>query len=515
MPRQVTYAGLARLVAQGAAIRRPPPVVAPAPEPVDLDAVIAAVLARLPTPAPVALPAVVATPVPVEYEAGDTIEDLTYDDRGRLRLKLKGGRLLEVRIAGTSTVVQAGSDGVQSIVAGDNVTVDATDPKNPVVSATGGGGGSSVPLSYLDTDGTLAANSDTKVATQKAGKTYADARLADAKAYTDAQVVGLWDDRGAFDASVNAYPSSGGSGTAGAILKGDIWTISVAGTLPTGQAVEVRDTVRALVDTPGNVQANWAIAKDNIQTSVSGNAGTATALQTPRNIDGVLFNGTTDITVIAPAIHAAANKAAPVDADEFGAADSAASWALKNFTWANIKATLKTYFDTLYAPASGSPLTKVARSVVSGGAVTNVTFSSLNLDAAGTYIIKIRLKNATASLMSLSLYYNADTTATNYHRQRLGATGNSPGATRGNDGIIAQAPASSYAVIHGEVSCSVGSDPARSTFNYNNGATTAIEIQSIAHLWTNTANVTSITFSSSVASAIDNGSVIEIYALTY
>lgn len=84
------------------------------------------------------------------------------------------------------------------------------------------------------------------------------------KQYVDAAVVGLWDDRGNFDASVNAYPSSGGSGTAGAILKGDIWTISVAGTLPTGQVVEAGDTVRALVDTPGNTQANWAIAQNNI-----------------------------------------------------------------------------------------------------------------------------------------------------------------------------------------------------------------------------------------------------------
>ena len=79
-----------------------------------------------------------------------------------------------------------------------------------------------------------------------------------------AATVGLWDDRGNFDASVNAYPSSGGSGTAGAILKGDIWTISVAGTLPTGQVVEVGDTVRALTNTPGNTQANWAINQNNI-----------------------------------------------------------------------------------------------------------------------------------------------------------------------------------------------------------------------------------------------------------
>jgi hypothetical protein len=37
------------------------------------------------------------------------------------------------------------------------------------------------------------------------------------------------------------------------------------------------------------------------QTSVSGNAGTATALQTARNINGVSFNGTADITVTAAA----------------------------------------------------------------------------------------------------------------------------------------------------------------------------------------------------------------------
>lgn len=86
------------------------------------------------------------------------------------------------------------------------------------------------------------------------------------KSYVDSVVVGLWDDRGNFDASGGAYPTSaaGGSGAAGAVLKGDIWTISVAGTLPTGQVVEVGDTVRALVDTPGNTQANWAIAQNNI-----------------------------------------------------------------------------------------------------------------------------------------------------------------------------------------------------------------------------------------------------------
>ena len=102
------------------------------------------------------------------------------------------------------------------------------------------------------------------------------------RAYAESLVVGLWDDRGNYDASVNAYPSSSGSGTAGAILKGDIWTVSVGGTLPTAQVVGVGDTVRALIDTPGNTQGNWAIQENNIGyvPENSANKSTGTALGT-------------------------------------------------------------------------------------------------------------------------------------------------------------------------------------------------------------------------------------------
>lgn len=48
-------------------------------------------------------------------------------------------------------------------------------------------------------------------------------------------------------------------------------------------------------------------------------------------------------------ITAATAKTTPVDADTMPIIDSAASNALKKVTWANIKATLKSYFDTLYA----------------------------------------------------------------------------------------------------------------------------------------------------------------------
>jgi hypothetical protein len=87
--------------------------------------------------------------------------------------------------------------------------------------------------------------------------------LASAQTYADGLVVGLVDDRGNYDASGNAFPSSGGSGVAGVILKGDLWTISVSGVLG-GNAVTPGDLIRALVDTPGATSSNWAITENNI-----------------------------------------------------------------------------------------------------------------------------------------------------------------------------------------------------------------------------------------------------------
>lgn len=151
-----------------------------------------------------------------------------------------------------SWVEGGGGGGVQTVT-GDGV--DNTDPENPVLIFP-----TKSQIGLSDVDNTSDVNKPVSTAQAAADA----AVLASANAHSDALVVGLWDDRGNFDASVNAYPSSGGSGSAGAILKGDIWTVSIAGTLPTGLVVGVGDTVRALIDTPGNTQANWAIAENNI-----------------------------------------------------------------------------------------------------------------------------------------------------------------------------------------------------------------------------------------------------------
>jgi hypothetical protein len=64
----------------------------------------------------------------------------------------------------------------------------------------------------------------------------------------------------------------------------------------------------------------------------------------------------TDAGNVGSSIDGATAKITPVDADTVPLIDSAASNVLKKVTWANIKATLKTYFDTLYQ-AAGTYLT--------------------------------------------------------------------------------------------------------------------------------------------------------------
>lgn len=60
----------------------------------------------------------------------------------------------------------------------------------------------------------------------------------------------------------------------------------------------------------------------------------------------------TSLTTVGTAVSGATAKTTPIDADTIPLTDSAASSVLKKVTWANVKATLKTYYDTLYATAT-------------------------------------------------------------------------------------------------------------------------------------------------------------------
>lgn len=128
----------------------------------------------------------------------------------------------------------------------------------------------------LDTDVALAANSDTKIATQKAVKAYADGLLDANNAYQY---------KGVIDCSTNPnYPAASAGWT---------YKVSVAGKIggASGINVEVGDSLTCLVDgsasgTQATVGANWIIVQTNIDGAVVGPASS-----TSGNL--VTFSGTT------------------------------------------------------------------------------------------------------------------------------------------------------------------------------------------------------------------------------
>jgi len=86
----------------------------------------------------------------------------------------------------------------------------------------------------------------------------------------------------------------------------------------------------------------------------------------------------------------ATGKTTPVDADTLPINDSAASNVLKKVSWANLKATLKSYFDTLYQPVAAK-LTTLAGQTWAADRFTYYTSASAaaigTITAAGRAIL--------------------------------------------------------------------------------------------------------------------------------
>jgi len=102
--------------------------------------------------------------------------------------------------------------------------------------------------SWVIDEDDMVSDLDTKVPTQQS-----------VKKYVDDNVIGLFEDKGNYDASTNT-PDLDVSPSG--ILKGDVYTTSVAGDFFT-QAVEVGDVLRALQDDPTQL-SHWAITQTNL-----------------------------------------------------------------------------------------------------------------------------------------------------------------------------------------------------------------------------------------------------------
>lgn len=147
-----------------------------------------------------------------------------------------------------------------------------------------------------------------------------------------------------FNGTTGKLLQSGGTPGGAALL--NVGTTS--GTVAAGDDSRLSDA-----RTPVAHASSHTDGTDDIQSATASQKGLATAAQIAK-LDGIEANAdVTDATNIASAIDGATAKTTPVDADTVPLIDSAASNVLKKLSWANIKATLKSYFDTLYGNVTG------------------------------------------------------------------------------------------------------------------------------------------------------------------
>lgn len=159
---------------------------------------------------------------------------------------------------------------------------------------------------------------------------------------------------------------------------------------------------------------------------------------------------------------------------------------------------------------AGGAMTFVASGVVSGSPATTLTISSLNMALYSSFLIVYKIGNSTAC--DVSMYYNADTTAANYRNQYIVSTGASNSSARNSNAVIINMALNSAETGTISIVTDVAGNP-RANKVGNRDPFAGLSLQSTAHIWNNTANVTSITFTAS-AGAMAVGTSFKVYGIT-
>lgn len=173
-----------------------------------------------------------------------------------------------------------------------------------------------------------------------------------------------------------------------------------------------------------------------------------------------------------------------------------------------------------WAASGAGALTFVGRTTVAGAAASTITVGSLDLDTDGRYLVIYNVRNNTNTAANISLFYNADTTATNYNRQSLTADGATVSSGRVNNGQVGGMSGNAASTGSGD---SIGellilknqSGRPMAMSHHGRSGVSHVLVQMWTHQW-NTAgtNVTGITLSSDVANSFAIGSVLEVWKLT-
>jgi len=205
-------------------------------------------------------------------------------------------------------------------------------------------------------------------------------------------VTGLLDYRGSYNASVNTFPATGGSGTAGAILKGDFWICSVAGTLG-GTSVTPGDLIIALVDTPGQTASNWDLIQHDINGAYLMTNGSVTGATSQAQV----FTNTLQITALT------ASQAVVTDASK-----NLVSLAYTNLNTGSTIVSRDTNGNANFV----NVISTTVATATSGQTIALTAGSARIQEATGTLNITYNLPDATTGFLGTTYEFNNDSTGT-------------------------------------------------------------------------------------------------------
>lgn len=170
--------------------------------------------------------------------------------------------------------------------------------------------------------------------------------------------------------------------------------------------------------------------------------------------------------------------------------------------------------DKIEALSAGSgAMTNLGTATVTGSAATTLAISGLDLSAYKAFLVTFALDNATGSSGALSLFYNSDTTATNYQRQRISATSTTVAGGRSNDPALDNLVANETNTGYAWISNDRDGKPRAWVFSSSAApASVALIMQSI--VWNSATNITGITISSSVANSLAIGSTFTVFGVS-
>lgn len=196
---------------------------------------------------------------------------------------------------------------------------------------------------------------------------------------------GIWN-QASQSTEVSPLTGSGGSGTTDLGYTASPTGGQVTSSTGTSAAIPLSDATNAGLMSPAQhtkLAGLGPITVDATPTDGSSNAVSS------NGVFDALATKVETAADIAAIVNAAASKTTPVDADAFAGIDSASSYGLKKFTWANIKATLATYFDAAYLKLTGGVLAGGIRTASGSTLKVTETWNNASVAFPGAVVVDV------------------------------------------------------------------------------------------------------------------------------